>query len=307
VRYFQFQMQRFLSRRFRPSEVNRLNQHIFLRYNVRQFSSTKDEQMEFKETCATYRQLWPGEEPSFTIEDLGLLKKNTWIIHDSGQPCIIRSIMPMKSEVTMRVALPFVEAYQTYSGLHTEKKVQVFEVNEDKFPRYPVISRSEDDKLHYFKYIGEDDKIHDLKCFKNRGTPMGRYHKVIKDLDLETEMLLVHVQEAPLKLNENEYEIAQFVQGFSKEIVSKDVQFEYIYHDEDEESVMINCFDEEGDQIELSISKAQNKGVLWKTIQDQIEKYEAGEGTCFITCWNRIKEVGTSRIICGAICKPDLD
>jgi len=290
-------MNRFLRR---SSQFNPLKQRVFLRYNIRQFSGV-EEQLVFKETCATYRELWPGEEPTFKTEELAQCKKNTWMLHESGQPCIIRSILPMKSHCTYRVAMPFVEAYQGYSNIHVQKLVQTFQADEDSFSRYLVLSYSEDEKNLYFKYLGDDGKVYPLKCAKSRGTPMGRYNKVMRELDETQEMLCTLVQEAPYKVSEDNFQIVQFVQGFAKEKMSKDAEFEYIYHDEDDETVTVNCFNNDGEQIEISISKEQQNGVLWKVIQEEIEKYDAGEGNLFITCWDRLKDSGdTQRVICGA-------
>jgi len=112
-------------------------------------------------------------------------------------------------------------------------------------------------------------------------------------------MVLIMIQEAPIKRGDGTFHMGQIVQKVQPSETKVDSEFQYLYHEEEDNQAILSCINDEGDPIDLKINKVIDKGVLWSKINADIEKYEETGNLMYITCTDLEARFGPLSVVIG--------
>jgi len=270
---------------------------------VRRFAGDHNE---FKVTDVTYRPLYPNEDPGLKTTKLQELDQGHWVLHQSGQPGIMRKHAKKnigtgrgggKYNIDYRLALPFVEAFDKFTDVNGMKDIVTFPKPPETL--YLVITIDDkSDKEHILLSVLDDTyKQMQLKVGRKREKLCEEMSEVLAAW-AAGDFLFCEVQEAPHK-REGELEIVQMVQTFKTLKSTPDEEFQYLYHEEQEGGdISIFAMDDEGETLELSVGQSDG-GKLWGRISASIQEYEETGNLLYITCWNAPVRSGFVRVACG--------
>lgn len=280
---------------FRPSV------HATRRFGQRYFTEVS----EFMETDATYRELYATEDLNLRQTKVEYLDQGDWLLHATGQPAVIRKFTKRNAgsgrgaaryEFDFKLALPWVQAWDRFSGVTGSKEITTF----PRPPDHPhlLIGHTETEDFIFCTVLNDVNEHMPVRIQKKRTRVAEEFARVLEEKK-EHEVVLIMIQEAPIKRQDGTFHIGQIVQKVQPSENKADSEFQYLYHEEEDDQAIVSCINDEGDPVDFKINKIIDKGVLWAKINADIETYEETGNLMYIECSNLEGRFGPIRVVTG--------